>query len=46
MNKETLVMTFTDYFCFIGYLIGMLFGNSANQLFEKLTKNHSLINSI
>jgi hypothetical protein len=39
-NKETPVMTFTDYFCYIGGLFGMWFGISANQLFENLIKNH------
>ena len=34
INKETPVMTFNDYFCYIGGLIGMWFGISANQLFD------------
>jgi hypothetical protein len=35
-NRETPVMTFTDYFCYIGGLFGMWFGISANQLFNHL----------
>jgi hypothetical protein len=35
-NRETPVMTFTDYFCYIGGLFGMWFGISANQLFDNL----------
>jgi hypothetical protein len=38
--RETPVITFTEYFCYIGGLFGMWFGISANQLFEKLIKNH------
>ncbi len=40
--RETPVMTFTDYFCYIGGLFGMWFGISANHLFEKLIENHRL----
>jgi hypothetical protein len=40
--RETPVMTFTDYFCYIGGLFGMWFGISANQLFENLIKNHRI----
>jgi hypothetical protein len=36
--KEIPVMTFTDYFCYIGGLFGMWFGISANQIFEYLNK--------
>ncbi len=36
INRETSVMTFTDYFCYIG----VLFRISANQLFEKLIENY------
>ncbi len=36
--KEIPVMTFTDYFCYIGGLFGMWFGISANQMFEYLNK--------
>jgi hypothetical protein len=39
INKETPVMTFTDYFCLIGDLFGMWFGISANQLLDKLIHN-------
>jgi hypothetical protein len=40
LNKETPVMTFTDYFCYIGGLFGMWFGISANQLLTKLRDNY------
>jgi hypothetical protein len=40
--RETSVMTFTDYFCYIGGLFGMWFGISANQLFEKLKQNYRI----
>jgi hypothetical protein len=40
--RETPVMTFTNYFCYIGGLFGMWFGISANQLFEKFIKNDGL----
>ncbi len=39
-NKETPVMTFNEYFCYIGGLFGMWFGISANQLIDKLTENY------
>jgi hypothetical protein len=39
INRETPVITFTDYFCYIGGLFGMWFGINANQLFEKLKEN-------
>jgi len=35
-NKETPVMTFYSYFCYIGGLFGMWFGISANQLYDHL----------
>ncbi len=41
MNKETPVMTFTNYFCYIGGLFGMWFGISANQFLRKLKENFS-----
>ncbi len=41
LNKETPVMTFTDYFCYIGGLFGMWFGISANQLFVKFIEKHN-----
>ncbi len=34
-HREIPLMTFTDYFCCIGGLLGIWFGISANQLFEK-----------
>jgi hypothetical protein len=34
--RETPVITFTDYFCYIGGLFGMWVGISANQLFNYL----------
>jgi hypothetical protein len=40
--RETPVMTFTGYFCYIGGLFGMWFGISANQLFEKLIENYRI----
>jgi hypothetical protein len=40
--RETPVMTFTDYFCYIGGQFGMWFGISANQLFEKLIENYRI----
>jgi hypothetical protein len=42
INEETPVMTFTDYFCYIGGLFGMWFGISANQLFVKLIEKHNI----
>jgi len=38
--EETPVMTFTEYFCYIGGLLGMWFGFSANQLFEKFIEKY------
>jgi len=38
INKETPVMTFNGYFCYIGGLFGMWFGISANQLYEIIFK--------
>jgi hypothetical protein len=40
LNKETPVMIFTDYFCYIGGLSGIWFGISANQLLTKLRDNY------
>jgi hypothetical protein len=40
LNKETPVMTFTDYFGYIGGLFEMWFGISANQLLVKLRDNY------
>jgi hypothetical protein len=40
LNKETPVMTFNEYFCYIGGLFGMWFGISANQLINKLKENY------
>jgi len=40
--RETPVITFTDYFCYIGGLFGMWFGISANHLFEKLVEKYRL----
>jgi hypothetical protein len=40
LNKETPVMTFNEYFCYIGGLFGMWFGISANQLIDKLKENY------
>jgi len=42
INEETPVMTFTDYFCYIGGLFGMWFGISANQLFVKFIEKHNI----
>jgi hypothetical protein len=43
VNEETPVMTFTEYFCYIGGLFGMWFGFSANQLFEKLIEKYKTL---
>ncbi len=40
LNKETSVMTFNEYFCYIGGLFGMWFGIGANQLIDKLKENY------
>ncbi len=40
LNKVTPVMTFNEYFCYIGGLFGMWFGISANQLIDKLKENY------
>jgi len=37
-NKETPVMTFMSYFCYIGGIFGMWFGISANQLYNRLVE--------
>ncbi len=41
INEETPVITFTEYFCYIGGLFGMWFGISANQLFVKFIEKHN-----
>jgi hypothetical protein len=46
MYEETPVITFTDYFCYMGGLFGMWFGIwfgiSANQLIEKIKENYAI----
>jgi hypothetical protein len=39
-NREVPVMSYTDYFNYVGGLFGMWFGISANQLFIKLQENY------
>jgi hypothetical protein len=43
LSKETPVMTFTDYFCYIGGLFGMWFGINANELIVKLIESRAPI---
>jgi hypothetical protein len=40
LNKGTPVLTFIDYFCYIGGLFGMWFGINANQLLKKFKENY------
>jgi hypothetical protein len=41
INKETPVMTLTNYFCYIGGLFGIRFGINANKLFDELKRNYA-----
>jgi len=41
--KETPVMTFTSYFCYIGGLFGIWFGISANQLYDYLIEKRFML---